>query len=588
MEGKLENVTKTLDGLYEFDREPVAKNHLYRAMYFASSYAGEHTAATEFVIGALFVTWGASIYDIIVGLLIGNLLAVLSWALICAPIAVRTRLTLYWFIVKIGGVRLASFYNVFNALAYCSLAGTMITVAASAVRIPFGIEKQILWYPTDFRFVILVLVVGVIATIISILGFKKFAQFSSVIAPWMLAMFVAGALMALPVLGKANGAGPINSFSSFWEMAQNMVWTGKSTSEENQLGFLHVTAFAWICNLGMHFGLSDMAVFRFAKKARYGLQTWTGMFLGHYLAWICAGILGAGAALIARTPLNEMDSGAVAYTILGLSGAIAVVFAGLTTAIPTLYKSGLGLQAVTPNWPRWAVTGVAGLITSIIACFPFVFARMLNFIALYGLLLLPIGGVVFAEFWLFPKVGLTRYWVAHKKLSLNWPALLTWIITVALALYMWKTGLLHQFFQFIPVWLLSITLYILFSMVARAKVPGARDEDVVQRPDDSASEDSESPKAGMPSKLSPSVIITGVISLAALLACIIMPLMVAVSDINNYSRVFDFVKDWLILPTVIYFVVGTYWRIQREKRNGESTKFNQNKNETSELSNHKQ
>ena len=169
----------------------------------------------------------------------------------------------------------------------------------------------------------------------------------------------------------------------------------------------------------MHLGLSDMAVFRFAKKASYGLCTWTGMFLGHYLAWIGAGILGAGAALLAKMPLAEMDSGAVGYTILGLSGAIAVVLSGLTTAIPTLYKSGLGLQAVTPNWPRWAVTAVAGIITSIIACFPIVFFQMLNFIALYGLLLLPIGGVVFAEFWLFPRMGLTRYWVSHRKLSLN-------------------------------------------------------------------------------------------------------------------------------------------------------------------------
>lgn len=40
MEGKLEDVTKTLDGLYEFDREPVAKDHLYRVMYVDRPPAG--------------------------------------------------------------------------------------------------------------------------------------------------------------------------------------------------------------------------------------------------------------------------------------------------------------------------------------------------------------------------------------------------------------------------------------------------------------------------------------------------------------------------------------------------------------------
>ena len=140
------NITEKLDDLYEFDREPVPQNKLFRGLHFAGLYAGEHTAATEFVIGALFVSWGASVLDIFVGLLIGNLLAVLSWTLFCAPIAVQTRLTLYWYVHKIGGKYFAFFYNIFNALLYCVLAGTMITVSASAVRIPIKIPAQTQWY----------------------------------------------------------------------------------------------------------------------------------------------------------------------------------------------------------------------------------------------------------------------------------------------------------------------------------------------------------------------------------------------------------------------------------------------------------
>ena len=84
-----------------------------------------------------------------------------------------------------------------------------------------------------------------------------------------------------------------------------------------------MAAFAWICNLAMHMGLSDMAIFRYAKRASYGLFSACGMLLGHYVAWIAAGVMGAGAAVALNTPLTELDSGAVAYRALGIAGAIA-------------------------------------------------------------------------------------------------------------------------------------------------------------------------------------------------------------------------------------------------------------------------
>jgi len=86
-------VAEKLDALYEFERAPVTEDRLQPPSYFAGLFAGEHVAATEFVIGALLVSFGASARDIVFGLLLGNLLAVLSWTLVCAPIAVQTRLT---------------------------------------------------------------------------------------------------------------------------------------------------------------------------------------------------------------------------------------------------------------------------------------------------------------------------------------------------------------------------------------------------------------------------------------------------------------------------------------------------------------
>jgi NCS1 family nucleobase:cation symporter-1 len=73
--GRFSGILQRLDQLNEFERQPVGEDRLQRGLYFAAAFAGEHIAATEFVIGALFVSLGAGAYDVLVGLILGNLLA---------------------------------------------------------------------------------------------------------------------------------------------------------------------------------------------------------------------------------------------------------------------------------------------------------------------------------------------------------------------------------------------------------------------------------------------------------------------------------------------------------------------------------
>ncbi|HNQ22611.1 MAG TPA: nucleoside transporter [Phycisphaerae bacterium] len=559
-------VVERLDRLYEFDREPVTDDKLCSGAYFAGSYAGEHVAATEFVIGALFVTWGASIVDIVVGLALGNLLAVLSWVLVCAPIAVETRLTLYWYLRRIGGPLLTVIYNVLNALLFCVLAGCMITVSASAVRIPFGIPAQTHWYPTDARFVLTVCLVGAVVVWLAIAGFKRLAAFAAVCSPWMLLMFIVGALVVLPALGESTGVGVPRNLRQFWQIGTQAVWTGSTPAGGPPLiGFWHVAAFAWICNLAMHMGLSDMAIFRYAKRASYGLYSACGMLLGHYLAWIAAGVMGAGAALALQLPLTALDSGAVAYQALGVSGIIAVVIAGWTTSNPTLYRAGLALQVITPDWPRWLVTLVVGIVTTIVACFPFVFTRLLDFVGLYGLLLVPAGGIVMAEHWLFPRLGLTRYWAERRGLLLNWPALLAWACGMAVALGLHLTHTLHLFFLFVPVYVVTVVVYLVLAAAGGARLPAG--ESVAggvtgaERPPRAAAAARPAP-AGQSQRLVVSSV-SGVVAVAALLACVLLAVYVYVAGTTDYAERLAWFRRWLVVPTLLYFIAATVWQVRQ-------------------------
>ena len=448
------SLAERLDAINEYDREPVSERSLQGPGNFIGLYAGEHVAGTEFVIGPLFVAHGVAAGDLFLGLLFGNLLAVLSWALITAPIATKTRLNLYWHLRKIAGPKLLFVYNIINALMFCFLAGSMISVAATAVGLPLGMEMPGLndLYPNSIGWVVTVLLVGAVVTVVAILGFEKIAAFSKVAAPWMFLVFVAAAVAVLPQLG-------VTSIEDFWPVANEKIWTGVPLPGQSQFTFWHVLFFAWFANMAMHIGMADLTILRYARKWQYGFFSAFGMYLGHYIAWVASGILVA----LALQQAGEIAPGPISYLGAGVAGIIAVVVAGWTTANPTLYRAGMALQTATPNWSRWKVTLAAGAVTTLAALFPALMMRLLDFVALYGLILMPMGAVIFADYWLLPKLGLRQNYAEWKKVLLSWPTALTWVLTLAAC---WAINLIWSveiFFLGLPGWFIAVALYLLLS-----------------------------------------------------------------------------------------------------------------------------
>jgi cytosine permease len=454
MPGSVSRLVARMDSLNEFDREPVAASHLQPGWRFAGMFAGEHVAATEFVIGPFFVLHGVTAIDLVLGLLIGNLLAVLSWTFICAPIAVDTRLTLYWYLRKIAGPGLTLIYNIAVAILYCVLAGAMISVSATAIGALIGIPTPALTdvLPTSGAWVALTIAIGLLFTSLAILGFEKLSKFSAVCSPWLFPIFIAGAVAVLPQLGVRP------DFSNLWEVAQTKIWTGVPTPGQDKFSFWHITFFAWFANLAMHIGLSDMAIFRYAKSWKAGLYSAFGMYPGHMLAWICSGVMVAGIN-------REMNPGLMAYEAAGVAGILAVAIAGWTTANPTLYRAGLALQSVTPNWPRWKVTLLAGGITSVLSCFPVFFMKLLDYVAIYGLVLMPIGAVVVAEHWILPMLGIERYRTERTASVFNWAAFVVWIGTLAICAIL----PMHLFFRWLPGYIIALVSYTLIQRVTARK-----------------------------------------------------------------------------------------------------------------------
>ena len=455
----------------EIDDEqlPVPKHRLHGATHFLGLYGAEHVAATEFVIGAAFVAMGATIHDILIGLLIGNTLAALSFWLITAPIAVKTRLSLYTYLEHNMGELVSRLYNGANVLIFVAISAAMITVSATAVRVLFDIPPQIYPYPTNVYFAIIAASASVIAVLVAYYGFNVVAEFATICTPWLMVMFTAGGMVLIPSLNEAlTGYTTLASFSDFVSLAGTTVFTGINAEGEPGIGLVEVIGFAWAANTFAHFGLIDMALLRYAKKSVYGLCTATGMMFGHYVAWISAALMGAATASIMKLSIAVVSPGDVAYLALGATGFVIVIIAGWTTANPNLYRAGLAAQAVFPSIARQKVTLAVGAVVVVGSCFPFIYRQILPILAYAGLVLVPIGGVVFAEQHIFPRLGYKSNWHRLKGVKDNIPALITWAICLVFGFGLNFINIIPFVYLFLPTWVLSIIVYTLLAKSAGA------------------------------------------------------------------------------------------------------------------------
>ena len=441
----------------EFERESVPESKLKGLKSFIGMYAGEHAAGTEFMIGPLFVTHGVTAFDVLVGLLLGNLMAVLSWRFLCAPIATRVRQTLYYQLERISGKTLVALYNLANGLMFCFLAGAMISVSATAVGIPFNMTMPGLndWFPNSPGWVLAVIAVGIVISIVAAKGYDSVARFANIASPWMVLVFLSCGIAALPQLG-------IHSLSEFWSVANEIVWTGVPIEGQTKYTFWHVFCFAWFCNLAMHVGMSDLSIFRFAKKASYGYASAAGMYVGHYMAWISAALLYALQLKI--DPANTaVAPGPMAVNIAGLAGAVCVIIAGWTTANPTIYRAGLAFQIILKGWSRFRVTLIAGALATAGAVFPALVMKLLDFVALYGLILMPMGTVIFVDFWVLPRLGLKSFHAEITGSHFNWAAGAAWVLALFFCLLLNILLNMEKFFLFIPAWFFAAIIYIVGS-----------------------------------------------------------------------------------------------------------------------------
>ncbi len=442
----------------EFEREPVPATKLKGPSSFWGMYAGEHTAGTEFMIGPLFIAWGATASSLIYGLLLGNILAVLTWRFLTARIATTQRLTLYFKMEQIAGRKLTVVYNLANGILFCFLAGSMITVSATAVA-PFAPTMAMPTFattlPTGPGWIITCLLIGAVMTLVAMKGYAVVARMSRYAAPWMFLVFVACACVTL---------GRLDTFD-VWELLT------PPAGSVAQVSFWGIVFFSWFCNAAMHLGMADLSVLRFARQPSAGWASAAGMFLGHYVAWICAALLLVyWVRFHGVVPTEGKDPGTMVYDAVGWTGSLCVIIAGWTTANPTIYRAGLAFQGIFPSISRGTATLMAGSLCIGAGIFPAFAMNLLSFVGLYGTVLAPMGAILIVDFFFAERVGIPTDPAAKAGLQFNFAVLLAWIIPVGIGLYLYKFHGVFASYLPLPCSIACGILYIVFSKLRATPV----------------------------------------------------------------------------------------------------------------------
>jgi hypothetical protein len=99
----------------------------------------------------------------------------------------------------------------------------------------------------------------------------------------------------------------------------------------------------------------------------------------------------------------------------------------------------------------------------VVACFPFVFSQMLPLLTYAGLIVVPVGAIVFTEHVIFPRIGLTRYWVTYRKLNHSTPEVVSWLARLVFGFGLNALNGIYFYYLFIPTWIFKIILYTLLA-----------------------------------------------------------------------------------------------------------------------------
>jgi purine-cytosine permease-like protein len=89
----------------------------------------------------------------------------------------------------------------------------------------------------------------------------------------------------------------------------------------------------------------------------------------------------------------------------------------------------------------------------------------------YGLALMPMGAVIFADRYLMRSLGMVEFYAERAGMRFHWPPLVAWICSILLCAGLWCFAGIHEVFLCLPGWIASAAVYLALSKVMQRPLP---------------------------------------------------------------------------------------------------------------------
>ncbi len=98
------------------------------------------------------------------------------------------------------------------------------------------------------------------------------------------------------------------------------------------------------------------------------------------------------------------------------------------------------------------------------------------------MVLMPMGAVIFVDFWLIRKFGLQSNYAQLSHRHFNWAAGLTWFLTLGACVVMNKVYGVQIYFVSLPGWFVAAILYVILSAIYQRSVASQQTVPAAQQP----------------------------------------------------------------------------------------------------------
>ena len=217
---------------------------------------------------------------------------------------------------------------------------------------------------------------------------------------------------------------------------------------------------------------------------------------------------------------------------------------------------------------------MVGLITMAIACFPFVFSQILPLLTYAGLIVVPVGAIVFAEHQIFPRIGYTRYWSSYSKLTFSTPAVASWALGLLFGFGLNAINVISFFYLFIPTWIFTILVYTFLASRYGAKKEYPEAEKAEEMRNENIEKFQEEKAKSENNPIKDNSIFSRILKTIATLALVIILILASIvlfgsADENLYIANREIFYRYTFICTICYFVTD-YWALQRRKQKQEN------------------